>query len=58
MSYSIGKVIQQCDKLISIAPLKTDARTGVSLTFNNYAGIASGAAYGYPKTGLWKLGSP
>ena len=57
-TYSIGKVIQQCDKLISIAPLKTDARTGVALTFNNYVGIASGAKYGYPKAGLWKLGSP
>ncbi len=57
-TYSIGKVIQQCDKLISIAPLKTDARTGVGLTFNNYAGIASGAKYGFPKTGLWKLGNP
>ena len=57
-TYSIGKVIQQCDKLISIAPLKTDARTGVGLTFNNYVGIASGAKYGYPKAGLWKLGNP
>ena len=57
-TYSIGKVIQQCDKLISIAPLKTDARTGVGLTFSNYAGIASGAKYGFPKDGLWKLGNP
>ena len=55
--YTIAKVIQQCDKLISIAPLKTDARTGVALTFSNYLGIAPGAKYGFPKSGLLKLGS-
>jgi hypothetical protein len=57
-AYAIGKVIQQCDKLISIAPLKTDTRTGVALTFNNYFGIAPGEKYGFPKSELLKLGSP
>ncbi len=57
-AYTIGKAIQQCDKLISIAPLKTDARTGVALTFSNYLGIAPGAKYGFPKSALLKLGSP
>jgi hypothetical protein len=57
-TYTIGKVIQQCDKLISIAPLKTDARTGVALTFNNYLGIAPGGKYGFPKDSLLKLGNP
>src|SRR5262249_32704370 len=56
--YAIGKVIQQCDKLISIAPLKTDRRTGVALTFSNYLGVASGARYGVPRTALLQLGSP
>ncbi len=56
--YTIAKVIQQCDKLISIAPLKTDSRTGVALTFNNCSGIAPGAKYGFPKKGLLELGSP
>ena len=56
--YTIAKVIQQCDKLISIAPLKTDTHAGVALTFNNYLGIAPGAKYGFPKSGLLKLGSP
>ncbi len=56
--YTIAKVIQQCDKLISIAPLKTDVRTGVALTFSNYLGIAPGAKYGFPKSDLLKLGSP
>lgn len=54
--YTIARILQQCDKLISIAPLKTDRRTGVALTFNNYAGFAPGAKYGFPKEGLWKLG--
>ena len=57
-AYTIGKAIQQCDKLISIAPLKTDARTGVALTFSNYLGFAPGAKYGFPKSALLKLGSP
>ncbi len=55
--YTIAKVIQQCDKLISIAPLKTDIESGVALTFHNYFGIAPGATYGFPKTGLLKLGT-
>ena len=57
-AHTIAKVIQQCDKLISIAPLKTDTRNGVALTFGNYLGIAPGARYGFPKSGLDKLGSP
>jgi uncharacterized protein (DUF362 family) len=55
--YTIAKLIQQCDKIISIAPLKTDVRTGVALTFANYLGIAPGPTYGFPKNGLLKLGS-
>lgn len=56
-TYTIPKVIQRCDKLISLAPLKTDDRTGVSLTFGNYLGIAPGAKYGFPKSELMKLGA-
>ncbi len=56
--YTVPKAIQQCDKLISIAPLKTDTACGVALTFHNYLGIAPGAKYGFPKSGLLKLGSP
>jgi hypothetical protein len=55
--YTIPKVIQQCDKLISVAPLKTDASTGVSLSVKNYMGIAPGSKYGFPKDALLKLGS-
>jgi uncharacterized protein (DUF362 family) len=57
-TYAIAKVIQQCDKLISIAPLKADPRMGVALTFGNYVGIAPGARYGFPKAALKNLGSP
>ena len=56
--YSIPKTIQQCDRLISVAPLKTHAMTGVSLALKNYFGIGPGAKYGFPKEGLHKLGEP
>ena len=57
-SYMIPKTITKCDRLISIAPMKTDAMTGVSLAIGNYFGIAPGAVYGFPKDGLYKLGHP
>jgi hypothetical protein len=56
--YSIPKTIQQCDRLISVAPLKTHSMTGVSLSMKNYFGIGSGAKYGFPKDRLHKLGDP
>ncbi|MFN0166887.1 MAG: DUF362 domain-containing protein [Bryobacteraceae bacterium] len=55
-SYHLPKTMQQCDKVISVAPLKTDARTGVSLTIGNYFGIAPGSKYGFPKAKLFDLG--
>ncbi|MGA3095124.1 MAG: DUF362 domain-containing protein [Bryobacteraceae bacterium] len=56
--YTIPKIIQECDKLITVAPLRTDASTGVSLSVKNYLGIAPGSKYGFPKDALMKLGSP
>ena len=56
--YTVPKIIQQCDKLITVAPLKTDVSTGVSLSVKNYLGIAPGSKYGFPKDALMKLGSP
>ena len=41
VTYSIPKVIQQCDSMISIAPLATDPVRGVSLSIANYAAISS-----------------
>jgi uncharacterized protein (DUF362 family) len=43
LSYFIPKTIQQCDRIISVAPLATSERTGVSLSVANYWGIAPGA---------------
>ncbi len=40
-SYNIPKIIQQCDRLVSIAPLATDAAMGVSLAVGNYAALPS-----------------
>jgi len=56
--YTIPKTIQQCDRLISVAPLKTHSMTGVSLAMKNYFGIGPGAKYGFPKDGLHKVGHP
>ena len=55
-SYRIPKTITRCDRLIGIAPMKTDIATTVSLSVKNYFGIAPGAVYGFPKDGLHKLG--
>ena len=41
VTYGIPKIIQQCDRLISIAPLATDPAMGVSLSVGNYAAISS-----------------
>jgi uncharacterized protein (DUF362 family) len=57
-SYSIPKAIQQCDRMISVAPLRVHPRLGAALTFGNYLGIAPASRYGTPKTGLDKLGEP
>jgi len=40
-TYAIPKIIQQCDRMISIAPLSTDPVMGVSLSVGNYAAIVS-----------------
>lgn len=54
--YHLPATIQECDRLISVSPLKTDPRTGVSLSLANYRGIAPGSRYGFPKTGLDQMG--
>jgi uncharacterized protein (DUF362 family) len=56
--YAIPKAVRSCDKLISVAPLKTHASCGVALSVANYMGIAPGAKYGFPKKGLDELGAP
>lgn len=41
--YRIPKTIQQCDKLISVAPFQVHPRMGVSLAVGNYLGLAPDA---------------
>jgi hypothetical protein len=41
VTHSIPKVIQQCDTMISIAPLSTDPARGVSLSIANYLTLVS-----------------
>jgi hypothetical protein len=55
--YTIPKLIQQCDRLITVAPMATDPASGVSLSVANFLGIAPGSRYGFPKDELMKLGS-
>jgi uncharacterized protein DUF362 len=57
-AYLVPKTIQQCDRIITVAPLATHEQTGVWLSVANYWGIAPGARYGFPKAGLLKLGQP
>jgi hypothetical protein len=57
-AYHIPQTIQQCDKLISVAPLRTHTAMGVALSIGNYLGIAPGAVYGMPgKPKLFALGA-
>ena len=44
--YCVARVIQQCDKLISVAAMRTDAETGVALSMANHFAIAPGAVHG------------
>jgi uncharacterized protein (DUF362 family) len=55
--YTIPKIVQQCDRMITVAPLQTDPASGVALSIANYLGIAPGSRYGFPKDDLMKLGS-
>jgi Domain of unknown function (DUF362) len=41
VTYGIPKIVSQCDRLISIAPLATDPAMGVSLSVGNYAALSS-----------------
>jgi uncharacterized protein (DUF362 family) len=56
--YAVARTIRQCDRVVSLAPLATDALTGVALAASNYWGVAPGSVYGYPKKKLLELGTP
>lgn len=54
--YAVPKTILECDKLISVAALKTNNYAGVTLALKNYIGIAPSSVYG--DDGLTKLNLP
>lgn len=56
--YAIAKTIRECDRLISVAPLATDPRTGVALTVSNYWSITPAEVYGAAREKLFALGDP
>jgi len=41
-SYRVARAIQECDRLISLSPLRTHPDLGVALTMANHLGIAPG----------------
>jgi hypothetical protein len=40
-TYPVPKIVQQCDRMITIAPLATDPKLGVSLSVGNYANLTT-----------------
>ncbi len=46
--YHVPRVLRECDKVISIAPLSTSAATGVALSMMNYLGFAPADRGGSP----------
>lgn len=54
--YHVPRVLRECDKVISVAPLGVMTGTGVGLSIMNYMGFAPGERYGYPKSALSQLG--
>ncbi len=56
--FFIPSTIQQCDKLITIAPLKTHARLLAALSLGSYFGILPEAKYGRTKEQVFQLGEP
>jgi hypothetical protein len=55
-TYYVPATIQRCDRLISVAPLRTHRKAAVSLSILNYLGTAPGAFYGFPKSKLDEIG--
>jgi uncharacterized protein (DUF362 family) len=55
--YAIAKIVQECDKLISVSPLRTDPDFGAALSLANYTGIATAHRYGMERSKLRDLGT-
>jgi uncharacterized protein (DUF362 family) len=56
--YHVPRVLRECDKVISIAPLSTSTATGVALTMMNYLGFAPAEHNGDSGQALAGLGDP
>jgi len=55
--YFIPRTVLKCDRLISVAAMKTNP-VGASLSIKNYFGIGPGSFYGFPKLKLHEFGDP
>ena len=55
-TYALARAVRDCDRVVTLSPLKTNKGAGVSLAMKNLFGIAPGAVYGFPKFGLHALG--
>ena len=55
-TFQLARAIRDCDRVISLSPLKTNKGAGVSLAMKNLFGVAPGSVYGFPKFGLHALG--
>ena len=55
-SYALARAVRDCDRLVTLSPLKTNKGTGASLAMKNLFGIAPGSVYGFPKFGLHAVG--
>jgi len=56
--YHVPRVLRECDKVISIAPLSTRASTDIGLSILNYLGFSPADAYGEGKQRLPASGEP
>jgi len=56
--YHVPRVLRECDKVVSIAPLSTRAGSGIGLSMLNYLGFAPANVYGERKERLLASGAP
>lgn len=55
-AYTLAKLLRECDRIITVAPLQTSPFTGVALSAAAYLGFASRTAYGEQRERLFGLG--
>lgn len=57
-AYQVAGAVMKCDKLITVAPLSTCARSGVMLTLGGYLGALPARHYGRRKEKALELAAP